>query len=62
MPTIDLKLQVTSKIISRYKALVKKAVEKMELEVIREHLSDTESQEFDNLVSEMTNRAITPRN
>lgn len=62
MPAVDHKIAVTSKIISRYKALVKKAVEKMDLQVIRDHLSDSESVEFDNLVSEMTNRAIAPRN
>lgn len=62
MPTIDLKLQVTAKIINRYKKLRNKAIEKMPLEDLRKNLSESDQIEFDQLISEMTNRSITPQN
>lgn len=62
MPTIDLKLQVTAKIINRYKKLRNKAIEKMPIEDLRKNLSESDQLEFDTLISEMTNRSITPQN
>lgn len=57
-----MKLTVTKKLISRYGSLVKKAIESMSLEDIRANLSDVDAVEFDNVVAEMTNRAIAPKN
>lgn len=62
MPSIDLKLDVTSKIISNYRKLVKKAVKTMTIDDICEHLDSRDAEDLREIVAEMESRAISPRN
>jgi len=61
MPAVDHKLAVTSKIISNYRKLVKKAVESMTIDNLCDHLDLNDGDELRNIVLEMESRAISPR-